>query len=604
VKVAILLFAMALGAFGQRPPFTLDDLWTWRTPSDPRIRPDGRLLVYTERYQEKASETERSNLWIASTDGRERRPFTEGAWRDSSPRWSPGGERLAWISDRGGKARLRVRRLDAAPEIQIEVDGAPLAFAWSADGLQLAVIARPAAPPEPPSWAPPSILPRLRRPVTPPQVFVVPAAGGPVRQVSRSAAGCVGEPAWALDAKSVIAVCDGAIVSLRLDGAAAAPLTKDPGLYESPVLSPDGGRIAFLFTERKPQTYTLRKLWVMNADGTRARPLSGSLDRDAASPQWSSESRTVYFIADDRGATHVYAARNDGTVRQVTDKPERLTGFSLADTGRAVSVRSAATDGGSVYSFTVDVPTQPVTLAEPNARLLAEREIAAVEELAYDSDGQRVQAWLVKPPGFDPARKYPMLLDVADDPRRMYGVGFSLRAQIVAARGFVVLRANPRGSPGYGEQFGHLLRTRYPGDDFDDLMRGVDAAIAKGFIDAGRVSIAGGLVAAWALGHTTRFHRAVARRPIVDWAVDLSRAAPMGAMPWEDPEQYVKRSPLFSAGNFQTPTLILAPEHDAQADQLYRALAARKVPAEFVRWEGDLAVDLEATLAWLAQGAR
>jgi acylaminoacyl-peptidase len=604
VKVAILLFSMALSAFGQRPPFTLDDLWSWRTPADPRIRPDGRLVVYTERSRDKAAGAERSNLWLATTDGRERRPWTEGAWQDWSPRWSPGGERLAWISNRDGKTRLRVRRLDAAPEIRIELDGAPLAFAWSADGLQFAITARPAAPPEPPSWAPLSILPRLRRPDNPPQVFVAPAAGGPLRQVSRSAGGCAGEPVWSLDAKSLIAVCDGAIVSLRPGGGAATPLTKDPGLYESLVLSPDGGRIAYLFTEPKPQTYNLRKLWVMNTDGTRARALSGSLDRDAASPQWSSESRTVYFIADDRGATHVYAARNDGTVRQVTNKPERLAGFSLADTGRAVSVRRAATDGGSVVSFTVDVPTQPVTLAEPNARLLAEREIAPVEELAYDSDGHRVQAWLVKPPGFDAARKYPLLVDVADDPRRMYGVGFSLRAQIVAARGFVVLRANPRGSPGYGEQFGHLLRTRYPGDDFDDLMRGVDAAIAKGFIDGGRVNIAGGLVAAWAIGHTTRFQRAVARRPIVDWAVDLSRAAPMGAMPWDDPEQYVKRSPLFSAANFQTPTLILAPEHDAQADQLYRALAARKVPAEFVRWEGDLAVELEATLAWLAQGAR
>lgn len=598
MKGAILLFAMALAAFGQRAAFTVEDLRNWRTPGDPRIRADGRHVIYVEEFQDRA------NLWLATSDGRERKPWTDGAWRDSSPRWSPEGDRLAWISDRGGKTRLRVRPLNAAAETEIEVGVAPVAFAWSADGRQLAVTARPAAAPQSPSWAPPLLLPRLRRPEAPTQLFVVPASGGPARQLTRSAAGCAGEPAWALDSKSLFAVCDEAIVALRLDGAAPKPLTKDPGLYESPVLSPDGGRLAYLFTERKPQTYTLRKLWVMNADGSRARALSGSLDRDVASPQWSSESRTVYFIADDRGATHVYAARNDGTVRQATDKAERLAGFSLSDTGRAVSIRSAPTDGGSVLTFTVDVPTQPVVLAEPNARLLAEREIAPVEELAYESGGQGVQAWLVKPPGFDPARQYPMLVDVADDPRRMYGVEFSLRAQTVAARGFVVLLANPRGTPGYGEQFGHLLRTRYPGDDFDDLMRGVDAAIAKGFVDASRVSIAGGLVAAWAIGHTPRFHRAVARRPIVDWAVDLSRAAPMGAMPWDDPDQYVKRSPLFSAQNFQTPTLILAPEHDAQADQLYRALQARKVPAEFLRWDGDPVVELEAILAWLAQRVR
>ena len=593
MKAAILLFALALGASGQRPGFSTSDLREWRTTGDPRIRSDGKLAVYVEQF----------NLWIASTDGRERRRWTEGAWRDWSPRWSPDGERIAWISDRVGKTRVRVRRLDAGPEIEVGIEGA-IAFSWSADGLYLAVVARPVTQTGGPAWAPASILPLLRRAETPAQVFVVPSGGGPARQVSRSTAGCADEPAWALDSKSLVAVCDGALVALGLDGKAARPLATEAGVYESPVFSPDGGRIAYLFTESKPQTYTLRKLWVMNADGSRARALSGSLDRDVASPQWSSESRTVYFIADDRGATHVYAGRNDGTVRQATNKVERLSGFSLSDTGRAVAIRSAANDGGSVLTFTVDVPTQPVTLADPNGRLLAEREIAAVEELAYESDGQRIQAWLVKPTGFDAARKYPMVVDVADDPRRMYGVEFSLRAQIFAARGFVVMRANPRGAPGYGEQFGHLLKTRYPGDDFDDLMRGVDAAIAKGYVDADRVSIVGGLVAAWAIGHTARFQRAVARRPIVDWAVDLSRAGPMGAMPWEDPDQYVKRSPLFAAGNFRTPTLILAAEHDAQADQLYRALGARKVPAEFVRWDGDPVVELEATLAWLGQGAR
>ena len=134
-------------------------------------------------------------------------------------------------------------------------------------------------------------------------------------------------------------------------------------------------------------------------------------------------------------------------------------------------------------------------------------------------------------------------------------------------------------------------------------MRGVDAAIAKGIVDAEQVSIEGGLLAAWGIGHTARFRRAVARRPVVDWAVDLGRAGPMGAMPWEDPDQFVKRSPLFSAQNFRTPTLILAPEVDAQADQLYRALQARKVGVEFVRWEGERpserVVELEAVLGWV-----
>jgi acylaminoacyl-peptidase len=428
-------------------------------------------------------------------------------------------------------------------------------------------------------------VPRLRTVEALPRLYVAPAAGGAAKPVGTAA--CEGEPSWTLDGKSVVAVCGGGIVSVALADGTAKPLTKDPGRYEAPVVSPDGGRIAYLFTEPKPQTYVVRKLWVMNADGSRARILSGSLDRDASAPQWSSESRTVYFIADDRGSTHVYAARNDGTVRQVTNKPERLAGFSLADNGRAAGVRWSATEGGDVVSFTVDVATQPVTLAEPNGKLLAEREMGAVEEIGWTSDGNQVQGWLVKPPGFDPAKKYPLLVDVEDAPRRMAGGEFSLRAQILAARGMVVLRANPRGTPGYGEQFGHLLRTRYPGDDLDDLLRGVDAAVAKGFVDGGRVSLAGGLVAAWALGHSDRFARVVARRPVVVWG---------------------ERSPILAAASFRTPTLILAPEVDGQAELLWEALGANRVSRAWARVvgvrPGGRVAELEAAAGWVSESGK
>jgi dipeptidyl aminopeptidase/acylaminoacyl peptidase len=598
VKAAVLLVLFSWCAGAARRPFAPEDLRAWRTASDARIRPDGRWVVYVESYYDGA--VSGSNLWIASTDGKERKRWTEGAWNDSSPRWSPDGERIAWISDRGGTPQIRMRKLDSTADIAIASQAPVLNFAWSADGEAIAFTARVAPKAVAPPWLPPAVLPRLQQPEGTAQIFVVAGAGGAARQLSHAETGCRSEPSWTLDAKSVIAPCDDGLVSLRASVGGAKILSKDAGLYESPLVSPDGGRVAYLFTERKPQSYTVRKLWVMNVDGSRARALTGSLDRDAADPQWSSESRTVYFLADDRGATRVYAARNDGTVRQATDKPERLRGFSLADNGRAASVRSSATEGGDVVTFTVDVVSQPVTLSAPNEHLLADREIGPVEEMAYQSDGRSIQAWLVKPAGFDAGRKYPLLVDVADDPRRMYGVEFQLRAQILAARGFVVLLANPRGTPGYGEEFGHLLRTRYPGDDFDDLMRGVDTAIAKGSIDPQRVAIAGGLVAAWAIGHTPRFYRAVARRPVVDWAMDIERAAAaMGGMPWDDPEQYVKHSPIYFAQNFKTPTLILAGEADAQSEQLYRALEARRVEAALVRSGGDEAAELEAILGWL-----
>lgn len=540
----------------------------------------------------ETGESGRSNLWIASTDGRERRQWTDGVWLDSSPRWSPDGERIAWISNRGGKRDLRIRKFDGGPEIVIQGGAAPAALGWSAEGDSIAFTAPVEHGVDAP-WLPPAARPFFLRPEPTLQVFVAASTGGTARQISRAETGCRGEPSWTLDGKSVVASCDGAIFAIRVADGTARRLTTEAALYDSPVVSPDGGRIAFLRTDRKPQSYVTRKLWVMNADGGRARILSGALDRDATAPQWSSESRTVYFIADDRGATRVYAARNDGTVRPVEVPPGRLTGFSLADNGRAASVRSNANEGGDVVSFTVDSVSQPVTLAAPNERLLADREIGAVEEMAWQSDGHAIQGWLVKPPSFDPAKKYPLVVDVADAPRRMLGLEFALRAQVLAANGFVVLRANPRGSPGYGEDFGSLLRTRNPGDDFDDLARGVDAAVAKGSIDPQRVSITGGIVAAWALGHSTQFSKVIARRPMVDWF-----AAP-GVNSWDDPELHARRSPISYAQNFRTPTLILAGDNDAQSEILYRALRAKGVEAAFVKLNGDPVLELETVIAWL-----
>jgi acylaminoacyl-peptidase len=289
-------------------------------------------------------------------------------------------------------------------------------------------------------------------------------------------------------------------------------------------------------------------------------------------------------------------------------------GLSLADNGRAVALRQTSASPAELITFPVDLPARPVRLTAANASLLVERDIGAIEEIQYPSGGKTIQGWIVKPPAFDAGKKYPLLVDIEDAPRRMCGVDFRLRAQIFAARGFVVLCANPRGTPGYGEEFGNLIRTRFPGDDFDDIMRGVDHLIAKGPIDPARLSISGGLLAAWAIGHTERFQAAVVHHAIADWLTDVAHApdgiyraaAWMGAMPWDDPDQYVKHSPIYFAGNFRTPTLVLASGPDPGAEVLFFALQARKVDSALVRLEhpmrpSQVILEWEATLAWLAK---
>jgi len=636
------------GAWAQRKTFTPGDLWLWRTISETRISPDGRWVVYTENWNDRAANAVYQNLWLASADGRERRQLTDGAWRDWSPRWSANSDAMAYISNRTGSAQIRIRRIESGQDSQLgQLAQGPLALTWSPNGDALAftapVVAKPSA-----AWAPEAILRFLKAPAGHPQLWVIPvtgadlsgattpgattpgatthgatAPGATARQITTGDLNWLGEPAWMPNGQSILceAAADpdpehplegGEIFSVRPADGAMKQMTQHEGPDEQPTPSPDGSRIAWVSADAKAQSYVVRNLYVMNPDGSRIKLLTGGFDRDVARPQWSSDSRTIYFLAEDSGAAHVYLARLDGTVHPVTKGHERLRDFSLADNGRAAAIRSSATEGGDAISFAADLPGGVTTLAAPNEHLLAERHIAAMEEIHYDSGGHTIQGWIVKPSGFDQSVKYPLLVDIQDTPRAMYGYEFQLRAQILAAAGYALLLANPRGSPGYGEEFGSLLRTRYPGDDADDLLRGVDYAVTRGFIDAKHLAVSGGLVAAWIIGHTDRFSAAVLRDPIADWLIDIAtqpdglrRAASwMGAMPWDEPDQYVKHSPVYFARNFQTPTLVVG--DSPAADEMDFALRARKVDSALVRLPaaGGPAVnvmELEAELGWIGR---
>ncbi len=597
------------GAAFAGTPFTPADARAWRTVEDPRVSADGTQVVYGERWDGRA------NLRLVSTDGKRQRAITDGPWRDRSPRWSADGARIAFLSDRDGGRGIHIVAIEGGEQSVVSTgESAPMALTWSPDGRSIAFTAaigpRTAASP----WAPPELLGLLR--AAPPEVelFTVSVDGGAARQLSHGGFTLRGEPAWMpagdwiLDAAARVAE-SAQIFAVRAADGESRRLTDGSGVNEDPLPSPDGARIAWICASAEPAFYAVRKVCVMGRNGEHRKVLGGLLDRDARHPQWSSDSRTVYFLADDHGATHVYAARGDGTARQVTNLAERIDGLSLADNGRAVTVRSTAAEGGDLVTFAVDLPGGVTTLAAPNQPLLAERAAGAVEEIHFESAGNTLQGWLIWPPNVDRTHPVPLIVEVSGEPRAMFGYEFPLDTHILAASGYAVLRLNVRGSPGYGEVFGNLLPTRLPGDDFDDAMRGVDAAIAKGGIDSGRVALVGGTVAAWALGHTTRFTALVARSPIVDWtsAVALAddgwrRAAWMGGMPWEQAQRYVERSPLYAAANFTTPTLVIG--GDAQCEELYFALQARKVESALLDpgADGDQrgqAAELSAILAWL-----
>ncbi|MFY9724184.1 MAG: prolyl oligopeptidase family serine peptidase [Bryobacteraceae bacterium] len=607
--------ALAAASFA-RAPFAPADLWAWRTLEDPRISPDGQVVVYLERWNDRPAAAVRANLRIASIDSGQPRALTDGPWRDRAPRWSPDGGRIAFLSDRDGGRNIHIVPLAGGQSSVVATGGyTPLALAWSPDGQSIAFTATGAPPAAASSsWAPPELLPMLRPPLPDVELFLVGVEGGAPRQLSRGGFTLRGEPAWMpAGDRILVAAARPAevpqIYAMRVADGETHRLSEGPGVNEDPLPSPDGARIAWICTESPPAFYSVRKLCVMGRNGEHRKVLGGLLDRDARHPQWSSDSRVVYFLADNQGATGVYAAHRDGAVRQVTNRQERLEWFSLADNGRAVAVRSTATEGGGLVAFAVDLPGGVATLDAPNQPLLAQRDTGEVEEIHFESAGNTVQGWMIWPPNADRERKLPLIVEVSGEPRTMFGYEFPLEAHILAAPGYAVLRVNVRGSPGYGEVFGNLLPTRLPGDDFDDAMRGVDAAIARGGIDSRRVALVGGAVAAWALGHTSRFAAVVARRPIVDWTTEIAlapngrlRAAWMGGPPWEQAERYVARSPLYAAANFATPTLVIG--SDAQSDELYFALQARKVESALLAPgpednPGSQSAQLSAVLAWL-----
>ena len=225
-----------------------------------------------------------------------------------------------------------------------------------------------------------------------------------------------------------------------------------------------------------------------------------------------------------------------------------------------------------------------------------------MEEIWWESshDGRRIQGWIVTPPGFDPAREYPLVLEIHGGPFANYGPRFSAEVQLYAAAGNVVLYTNPRGSTSYGQEFGNLIHHAYPGRDYDDLMSGVDAVMERGYVDGDRLYVTGGsgggVLTAWIVGTTDRFRAAVVQKPVINWAsfVLHADATPFfhkywfPDFPWNAPEHYWERSPLSRVGNVTTPTMLLTGEDDyrtpmSETEQYYTALKLQGVPSVMVR---------------------
>ncbi|RKY88845.1 S9 family peptidase [candidate division KSB1 bacterium] len=607
----------------------------WRNVGDPQISPCGKLIIYTYSWYDKIEDKSYQNLWIASTESGEIRPLTQGKYRDSSPRWSPDGKRIAFISNRTGKSQIHVKWLDTGQEAVItDVLRGPGNIQWSPDGKYIAFTMSVPGKPEPgiripfkpkgAKWAkPPIVVKKLRwrrdgsgyvRNQTT-HIFIVPSTGGAARQVTKDDYDS-SAPMWMPDGKKILTSGDhrpdaeyqldgGEIFSVDVETGEFTQLTSRSGPDYSPVPSPSGKYIAYTGYDYKHWSYTVRKLYIMNSNGGNSKVLTTHLDRDVRNVVWAPDESGLYFTVQDRGLTNIYFSDLSGNCKKITDGYFQISRFTISNTGQIAATISSPEDPTDIYTFSINNPSKIKRITNVNENLLVNYKLGELEEIWYKSfDGKKIQGWIIKPPYFDPSKKYPLILYIHGGPHAMYGVRFNSEFQMLAARGYVVLYTNPRGSTGYGQEFGNIIQYHYPGDDFKDLMAGVDEVIKRGYIDDKKLCVTGGsgggLLTAWVIGHTNRFCAAVSQYPVTNWITEIGTADAgyyfgsvwMDGMPWENPDFYIKRSPLFYAKNFKTPTMIITGEEDyrtpiAESEELYHALKAQKIDAVLIRVPGE-----------------
>ena len=230
----------------------------------------------------------------------------------------------------------------------------------------------------------------------------------------------------------------------------------------------------------------------MNADGSERRSLTPNLDRSPNIIDWAPDSSGVYFAVSEHGTRNLYFAPLNGEPRKLTDGNHQLTVTDITEGGIAVGTLTSYHQPAEIVTFNLNDPANITFLTDHNGPLFADLELGEVEEIWYKSVNDfDIQGWVIKPPNFDSSRKYPLMLSIHGGPHGMYGVGFNFGWQNHAANDYVVLYTNPRGSSGYGTNFGNAINRAYPGNDFDDLMNGVDTVIANGYIDESNMYVYG-----------------------------------------------------------------------------------------------------------------
>ena len=652
-----LSLALPLAAAAQETrPLTLEDYFRVESVGNPVISSDGRQVAFVRGLTLREEDRRHSEIWLVPADGSE--PplrLTSSAFSASNPQWSADGRLLSFSSTRSvvgveGETRESVwfLRMDrpAGEAFHIEgVEGTPI---FSPDDRWIAFTspapAEDVAQPETLTDFEQEIearfdgrmydwmnyrfdrrgyLPDPRDPnATPPRALhIVPREGGAQQKLTELPVHVSGA-VWRPDGGALAFTADmhardehsyerADVWTVDLSGKTTR-LTDDEYNYFSPAWSPDGELVVVLgyegldrVIERKQAHGSPIDLFVIPAAGGAPRNITADWDLMPGSPGWSRDGAHIYFTAGIGGDIHLFRVpTNGGQVEQVTEGARRLRGVTYsADFQRMAYNGSDATrPGGDIFVASIDGSGER-RLTANNEALLSELNLSEPERITYPSrDGTPIEGWLLYPDEYDSARSYPMILAIHGGPHGAYGNDFSFQRHLLAAQGYFVLYTNPRGSTGYGEEFKWAIWGGWGVLDYEDLMAGVDYALERHPIDAGRMGVTGasygGFMTNWVIGHTDRFAAAVSRASISNWVSDYgvadiprTKESEFFGPPWEQESRdlMIRLSPITYAGAVTTPTLFLHGELDyrvpiEEAEQMYVALKKRQVPAMFIRY--------------------
>jgi dipeptidyl aminopeptidase/acylaminoacyl peptidase len=606
--------------------------------SSPRWSPDGQYLCFV-RAPETNGRVEPPQLFMLSMQGGEAFQFTSVARGAGNPQWSPDGRMISFSNGATAEEIARQQR-----------ETLPVPPPPPANQPAASPSATPSASPRP-SPEHESDVRVITRAVYrsndsgyldfkhPVHIWVVaaPHTGDEKVKPKQLTSGrySEGNVTWAKDSSRVYFVSDHRdepyyelgqtdIYWISVTGGQPTQLTSIDMGTGAFTVSPDGKQIAFYAATNKPvRSYTEPDLWVMDlAPNAQPRNLTATYDFDLGGgvggdntaprggggfpPVWSTNGKNLVALVGKEGKAMLASFDvQSGKETDVIANNEAVVSFRAApDATRFALLISTPTKIGDLYWFDRSNGKR-TQLTHINDELFSKLNLTEPEEMWYTSfDGKKIQAWIQKPPGFDPNKKYPLILNIHGGPHAAYGWVFDHEFQWMAAKGYVVLYPNPRGSTTYGQDFGNIIQYHYPGDDFKDLMAGVDEVIKRGYIDQTKLGVTGGsgggLLTDWTVGHTTRFAAAVAQRDIASWSdwwytADFTLFQPtwFKAAPFDDPDDFKARSPITYINEVKTPMMFILGEADwrtptyAGGEEFFRALKYKKIPTVMVRFPGE-----------------